>query len=67
LKRNEEVVGWLRIASADIDMPIVQTTDNEFYLDHDLDKRPNELGWVFASALSNVQYLGAILFSTFTT
>jgi sortase B len=47
LKRNEDVVGWLRISSADIDMPIVQTTDNEFYLDHDLDKRPNELGWVF--------------------
>ncbi|MEF3302514.1 class B sortase [Paenibacillus sp. GYB003] len=58
LKQNEETVGWLRIGSVGIDMPIVQTTDNEFYLNHDFDKRPSSLGWVFASASSNMKNLG---------
>lgn len=58
LKRNEDVIGWLRIASIGIDMPIVQATDNSFYLDHDLDKQKNGLGWVFASASSNMQHFG---------
>lgn len=58
LKQNEEVVGWLRIGSVGIDMPIVQTTDNEFYLNHDFDKRASSLGWVFASASSNMRNFG---------
>lgn len=56
-KRNPEVVAWLKI-DVGVDMPIVQHTDNEFYLKHDLDKRPNVGGWVFADCQSDTEALG---------
>lgn len=56
-KRNSDIVAWLKIDSVSIDMPIVQTTNNDFYLDHDLDKKPSSLGWVFADPRSNTEHL----------
>ncbi len=32
---NDDFVGWLKIEDTPIDMPIVQATDNKFYLEHD--------------------------------
>ncbi|WP_240420294.1 class B sortase [Paenibacillus periandrae] len=56
-KRNSDIIAWLKIGSVNFDMPIVQTTNNDFYLDHDLDKKPNSLGWVFADPRSNTEHL----------
>lgn len=53
-QRNMDVVAWLKVDAVDISMPIVQTLDNEFYLNHDIDKKKNNLGWVFADARSNL-------------
>lgn len=55
---NPDIVSWLRIEGLGVDMPIVQTTDNEFYLDHGLDRKPNKIGWVFADVRSNIEHLG---------
>ena len=57
-ERNQDTVAWLRVDAVDVSMPIVQTTDNEFYLNHDIDKKRNNLGWVFADARSNLNYIG---------
>lgn len=57
-KQNPDISGWLRVGSINLDIPIVQTTDNEFYLSHDLDKKPNRLGWVFADSRSGLESLG---------
>ncbi len=57
-KQNPDVAGWLRVGAVDLDIPIVQTTDNEYYLSHDLDKKPNRLGWVFADSRSGLESLG---------
>ena len=32
---NEDFVGWLTIKDTPIDIPVVQATDNKFYLEHD--------------------------------
>lgn len=57
-KKNPDVVAWLRVSEIDLDIPIVQTTDNKFYLTHDVDKKESSLGWVFADDRSNVEYPG---------
>lgn len=56
--KNAEIVAWLKVGGVKIDLPITQTTNNEFYLNHDADKKPNKLGWVFADTRSSVEYLG---------
>lgn len=55
--RNEDTVAWLRMDAVGVSMPIVQTLDNDYYLSHDIDKKKNNLGWVFADARSNLNYL----------
>ena len=57
-KRNNETVAWLKVDAVNISMPIVQTVDNDYYLDHDIDKKKNNMGWVFADARSDLNYLG---------
>jgi len=57
-ERNSDIVAWLRYEGVGIDLPVVQTTDNEFYLSHDVDKKPSKLGWVFADTRSNVNFPG---------
>ena len=39
-----DVVGWLRIDDTIIDYPVVQGPDNEYYLHHLADKKPNSNG-----------------------
>jgi sortase B len=46
-QRNEDIVAWIRIDGTDIDYPIVQADDNEYYLHRDIDKKYNTCGWIF--------------------
>lgn len=48
ISRNSDVVGWINIPELNIDYPVVQSTNNEYYLSHDLDKNGSSQGWVFA-------------------
>ncbi|MCC8023633.1 MAG: class B sortase [Clostridiales bacterium] len=41
---NEDTVGWLYIENSSIDLPIVQSTDNEYYLYRDFYKRYTRYG-----------------------
>lgn len=47
LKKNPDTVGWIQVKGTNINYPIVQTTDNSYYLTHAFDKSSNEAGWVF--------------------
>ncbi len=47
LKINEDTVAWLTIEDTEIDFPIVQSDDNEFYLTHGFDKSEYERGCPF--------------------
>ncbi len=46
-KKNSDTVAWINVNNTNINYPIVQTSDNDFYLDHSYDKSYNEAGWVF--------------------
>ena len=48
LKDNSDAVAWLKLNNTDIDTPIVQSDNNEYYLNHNFNKKYNEIGWTFA-------------------
>ena len=46
-KINSDTVGWIKINNTKIDYPVVQYTDNDYYLNHDFNKEKNSKGWIF--------------------
>jgi sortase B len=47
LKMNKDITGWIKIEGTQIDYPVVQGEDNEFYLHHDVNKKKNVAGSIF--------------------
>ena len=47
LQKNSDTVGWIEVKGTNINYPIVQTTDNNYYLHHAFDKSKNDAGWVY--------------------
>ncbi len=47
LKTNSKIVGWITIDDTKIDYPVAQTTDNEYYLNHDLNQKEDRNGTIF--------------------
>lgn len=44
---NSDVVGWIQFLTIDISYPIVQTDNNNYYLDHTFRKEENKVGTIF--------------------
>ena len=44
---NSEVVAWIMVDGTNINYPIVQGSDNDYYLNHDIVKNPKASGWPF--------------------
>ena len=54
-EQNNDFVGWIRIGGLAhsngtpyIDYAVVQTTDNDFYLDKNFEKKKSARGWIYA-------------------
>ncbi len=47
LQENQDVVGWILIENTNINYPIVQGTDNEYYVDHLVNGQKNAAGSIF--------------------
>lgn len=47
IHKNSDTIAWIQVNNTNINYPIVQTTNNDYYLTHSYDKRDNEAGWVF--------------------
>ena len=45
---NNQVVGWLKVNNTQIEYPVVQAEDNNYYLKRNLEKQYNVGGWIFA-------------------
>ncbi len=52
---NEDVVGWLKIPNTNIDYPILQGNDNEYYLNRNIYKEYNRNGSIYLDA-NNDEY-----------
>ena len=46
-KENEDIVAWLEIANTKINYPVLQTTDNEYYMTHNYKKEKSGDGSIF--------------------
>lgn len=47
MKINPEIVAWLSMNGTNIHYPVVQHSDNTYYLNHSIYGTDNEAGWVF--------------------
>lgn len=47
LFKNKKLIGWVKIADTNIDYPVMQTSDNEYYLDHNLNQEYDKNGSIF--------------------
>ena len=44
---NKKLIGWLKIDDTIIDYPVMQTSDNEYYLDHNINQEKDRNGALF--------------------
>ncbi|MCH5274350.1 MAG: class B sortase [Lachnospiraceae bacterium] len=44
---NKNLIGWVKIDDTYIDYPVLQTTNNEYYLDHNFDQEQDKNGSIF--------------------
>lgn len=44
---NSDTVGWIRISNTVIDYPVLQTNDNDYYIDKNFYRNPDRAGWVY--------------------
>jgi len=45
--RNRRLVGWIKIEGTNIDFPVMQTVNNEYYLNHNFEQQANRNGSIF--------------------
>lgn len=61
LQKNPDTIGFINVRGTNINYPIVQTTNNDYYLTHAFDKSKNDAGWVY------LDYRNSKDFSNFNT
>lgn len=47
LNKNKRLIGWVKIDDTNIDYPVMQTSDNEYYLEHNLNQEYDKNGSIF--------------------
>jgi len=47
LIRNKRLIGWIKIDDTNINYPVLQAEDNEYYLDHNIDQEYDVNGSIF--------------------
>ena len=55
-KKNKDIIGWITIDGTNIDYPVMQSKDEEFYLRKGFDKSYSREGMIFASKNSSIKY-----------
>ena len=46
-QKNKKLIGWLKIDDTNIDYPVMQTDNNEYYLDHNYNQEYDKNGSIF--------------------
>ncbi len=58
LEKNADTVGFIKVEGTNINYPVVQTDNNNFYLNHAFDKTANKAGWIFADYRNDMVNFG---------
>lgn len=53
-QKNKKLIGWLTIDGTNIDYPVMQTANNEYYLDHNFNQEYDKNGSIFLDAECDV-------------
>lgn len=53
-QENQDVIGWIQIDNTIIDYPLLQTTDNDYYLNHNYKKEKTKYGSIYLSKDSDI-------------
>ena len=54
---NPDTVGWLTVNNTNIDYPVVQKDDNDYYLKRHYYRNKNRHGWIFMDYRNNIDEL----------
>lgn len=54
---NSDTVAWIKINNTNINFPVVQTSNNSYYLTKNFNKQNNSAGWIFADYRNNFDTL----------
>lgn len=55
-KKNKDIIGWITVGGTNIDYPVMQSEDEDFYLRRNFDKSDSREGSIFASKDSSIEY-----------
>ena len=53
IAKNSDTVGWIKVDGTKVNYPVVQSSDNEYYLSHAFNGSSNAGGWIFADYRSD--------------
>jgi len=53
-KMNDDTVAFVYLKNTSISYPVVQASDNKFYLNHSFNKKNNNAGWIFMDYRNNL-------------
>lgn len=57
LQKNADTVAFIHMENTNINYPIVQSINNDYYLNHAFDKSKNNAGWVYMDYRNNIDIL----------
>ena len=57
IRTNSDVVGWIKVEGTKVNYAVVQGDDNDYYLKHDINKKDNSAGWIFADFRTDLNEL----------
>lgn len=52
-KTNKDTVAWIYVNNTNVNYPVVQTTNNTYYLNHSFKRTSNVAGWIYGDYRSN--------------
>ena len=54
---NPEIIGWIYCEDTEINFPLAQASNNDYYIDHAYDRSSNACGTAFADALNGRDFV----------
>lgn len=62
LEINKDTVGWIKVNNTKVNYPVVQTSDNDYYLKHAFDNEKNLAGWIFVDYRNKLDDKNVIIY-----